>query len=99
VAGLEPAGPYLGGFGWKRTYKTIETGFVGFVGATSAGSAEIHAGPVDLGAAILPLNLGGNRQTRTHKTYKTPADIPARPFKMCSRRFGRTSAQLRRGCL
>jgi len=41
---------------------------------------------------MLLLNLGGNRQTRTYKTYKTPAGIPARPFRMCSRRFGRTSA-------
>ena len=74
MAGLEPAGPYLGGFGWKRTYKTIETGFVGFVGATSAEPPKIHAEP-DPGTGP-SLNSGDNRQSRI---YKTPAGARARP--------------------
>lgn len=49
-----------------------------------------------LRAAMLPLNLGGNRQTRTYKTYKTPAGIPARPFRMGSRRFGVIAPRLPR---
>jgi hypothetical protein len=56
-------GPYLGGFGRKRTYKTIKPGSVGFVGATSAESPKIHAepDPAELAHASTVLNRNGVR--------------------------------------